>query len=85
MSVPVAPMDDLVRRVVVEKLSRPDAADLIAAPVTGGVAALRAELATCRRRRSLSLADTAGWHSGFVFSRARKTTGVVTLSSISPG
>jgi site-specific DNA recombinase len=51
VSVPVAPMDDLVRRVVIEKLSRPDAADLVAAPVTGvDVAALRAELATCRDR-----------------------------------
>jgi len=51
VSVPVAPMDDLVRRVVVEKLSRPDAADLVAGPVTGvDVATLRAELATCRDR-----------------------------------
>jgi site-specific DNA recombinase len=58
VSVPVAPMDDLVRRVVIEKLSRPDAADLIAAPVKGvDVAALRAELATCRDRLEEIAAD----------------------------
>ena len=58
VSVPVAPMDDLVRRVVVEKLSRPDAADLIAAPVKGlDVAALRADLATCRARLDEIAAD----------------------------
>lgn len=58
VSVPVAPMDDLVRRVVVEKLSRPDAADLIAAPAKGyDVAALRAELATCRDRLEEIAAD----------------------------
>jgi site-specific DNA recombinase len=58
VSVPVAPMDDLVRRVVIEKLSRPDAADLIAAPAKGyDVAALRAELATCRQRLDEIAAD----------------------------
>jgi site-specific DNA recombinase len=58
VSVPVAPMDDLVRRVVIEKLSRPDAADLIAAPAKGyDVAALRAELATCRARLDEIAAD----------------------------
>ena len=58
VSVPVAPMDDLVARVVVEKLSRPDAADLIAAPVKGvNVAVLRAELATCRQRLDEIAAD----------------------------
>jgi site-specific DNA recombinase len=58
VSVPVAPMDDLVERVVIEKLSRPDAADLIAASVKGvDVAALRAELATCRDRLDEIAAD----------------------------
>jgi site-specific DNA recombinase len=58
VSVPVAPTDDLVRRVVIEKLSRPDAADLIAAPAKGvDVAALRAELATCRARLDEIAAD----------------------------
>jgi site-specific DNA recombinase len=58
VSVPVAPMDDLVRRVVVEKLSRPDAVGLIAAPAKGvDVAALRAELATCRARLDEIAAD----------------------------
>jgi site-specific DNA recombinase len=58
VSVPVAPMDDLVQRVAVEKLSRPDAADLIAAPVKGvDVAVLRAELATCRDRLEEIAAD----------------------------
>jgi site-specific DNA recombinase len=58
VSVPVAPMDDLVERVVIEKLSRPDAADLIAAPARGvDVAALRAELATCRDRLDEIAAD----------------------------
>jgi site-specific DNA recombinase len=57
VSVPVAPMDDLVRRVVIEKLSRPDAVDLVA-PVKGAdVAALRAELATCRARLDEIAAD----------------------------
>jgi len=51
VSVPVAPMDELVARVVIEKLSRRDAADLIAVPAAGvDVAALRAELVTCRAR-----------------------------------
>jgi hypothetical protein len=54
----VAPMDGLVERVVTEKLSRPDAADLIAAPAGGvDVAALRAELATCRDRLEEIAAD----------------------------
>lgn len=58
VSVPVAPMDDLVRRVVIEKLSRPDAVDLVAAPVKGyDLAALRAELATCRARLDEIAAD----------------------------
>lgn len=58
VSVPVAPMDDLVRRVVIEKLSRPDAADLITAPAKGtDVAALRAELVTCRQRLDEIAAD----------------------------
>ena len=59
VSVPVAPMDDLVRRVVVEMLSRPDAAGLVAGPVVGGVdvAALRADLVTCRERLDEIAAD----------------------------
>jgi hypothetical protein len=58
VSAPVAPLDDLVRRVVVEKLSRPDAADLLAASASGvDVAALRAELVTCRARLDEIAAD----------------------------
>jgi DNA invertase Pin-like site-specific DNA recombinase len=58
VSVPVAPMDDLVRRVVVEMLSRPDAAGLVASPAGGtDVAALRADLATCRERLDEIAAD----------------------------
>lgn len=58
VSVPVAAMDDLVRRVVIEKLSRPDAVDLVAAPAKGhDVPALRAELATCRARLEEIAAD----------------------------
>jgi site-specific DNA recombinase len=58
VSVPVAPMDDLVARVVTGKLSRPDAADLVAAPVKGvDVAALRAEMVTCRQRLDEIAAD----------------------------
>jgi site-specific DNA recombinase len=58
VSVPVAPMDALVRRVVIEKLSRPDAIDLVAAPAKGAdVPALRAELATCRARLDEIAAD----------------------------
>ncbi len=58
VSVPVAPMDDLVARVVTEKLSRPDAASLIAPPAPGvDVAGLRAELATHRARLEEIAAD----------------------------
>ncbi|MDX6390327.1 MAG: site-specific recombinase [Streptosporangiaceae bacterium] len=58
VSVPVAPMDDLVARVVAEKMSRPDAADLIASPSRRvDVAKLRAELATHRQRLEEIAAD----------------------------
>jgi len=51
VSVPAAEMDDLTRRLVIERMSRADAADLISTPAgTVDVAALRAELATCRTR-----------------------------------
>jgi len=58
VSIPVAPVDKLVEKVVVEKLSRPDAADLITAPGKSiDVAGLRAELATCRARLEEIAAD----------------------------
>lgn len=58
VSVPVAEADDLVERVVTGKLSRPDAASLIASPVKGvDVAGLRAELVTHRARLEEIAAD----------------------------
>jgi hypothetical protein len=58
VTIPVAQIDDLVARVVIEKLSRPDAADLIARPAKGiDVARLRAELATHRQRLDEIAAD----------------------------
>jgi hypothetical protein len=58
VSIPVAPIDKLVEKVVIEKLSRPDAADLISAPGKSiDVAGLRAELATCRARLEEIAAD----------------------------
>jgi len=58
VAVPAAPLDDLVARVVAEKMSRPDAVDLIASPSRGvDVAKLRAELATHRQRLEEIAAD----------------------------
>lgn len=57
-AVPVAELDELVTQVVLERLSRPDAADLIAAPAPEvDVPALRAELATHRQRLDEIAAD----------------------------
>ena len=58
VSIPVESMDKLVEKVVIEKLSRPDAADLITAPGKSiDIAGLRAELATCRARLEEIAAD----------------------------
>jgi site-specific DNA recombinase len=58
VSVPAAEMDDLTRRLVIERMSRADAADLISTSAGAvDVAALRAELATCRTRLDEIAAD----------------------------
>ncbi|HVB45250.1 MAG TPA: recombinase family protein [Streptosporangiaceae bacterium] len=58
VSVAVAALDELVGQVVIERLSRPDAASLIATPARGvDVAGLRAELATHRARLEEIAAD----------------------------
>jgi hypothetical protein len=58
VSIPVAPVDKLVEKVVIEKLSRPDAADLITASGRQvDMAGLRAELVTCRARLDEIAAD----------------------------
>jgi hypothetical protein len=58
VSVPAGEMDDLTRRLVIERMSRADAADLIDTPAGAvDVAALRAELATCRTRLDEIAAD----------------------------
>jgi site-specific DNA recombinase len=58
VSIPVESIDKLVEKVAIEKLSRPDAADLITAPGKSiDIAGLRAELATCRARLEEIAAD----------------------------
>jgi site-specific DNA recombinase len=58
VSVPAAEMDKLARRLVIERMSRADAADLISTPADAvDVAGLRAELATCRARLDEIAAD----------------------------
>jgi site-specific DNA recombinase len=58
VSVPAAEMDDLTRLIVIERMKRADASDLISTPAGAvDVAALRAELATCRTRLDEIAAD----------------------------
>jgi hypothetical protein len=58
VSVPAAEMDELMRLIVIERMSRADAADLVATPAGAvDVAGLRAELATCRARLDEIAAD----------------------------
>jgi site-specific DNA recombinase len=58
VSVPAAEMDDLTRLIVIERMKRADAADLVATPAGAvDVAGLRAELATCRTRLDEIAAD----------------------------
>jgi DNA invertase Pin-like site-specific DNA recombinase len=54
-----APVDDYVDRVIVERLSRPDAVDLITPPATVDAAALRTEAASIRRNLDALAADRA--------------------------
>ena len=54
-----APVDDYVERVIIERLSRPDVADLITPPVSIDAAALRTEAASIRRNLEELAADRA--------------------------
>jgi site-specific DNA recombinase len=67
-----APIEDFIERLVIERLSRPDAADLVAVPEGGpDLRALRAEAAAIRQRLEEMAADRADG----VISRAQLVSG----------